>query len=231
MNFVRSLVLSLSMLLGMHATSAAFANSEPTAVRASLKLNLSHIECLADGRVLTHFVLLFNGSGRPGALSGTYSGGSFGPVSPSKYTGNVWHYNVYLPSGYIDIYSASVVASNGTPVQLHNPNEYAGSYCGNVNQCPVSVNATDVYCSSSPLGNPGAECGAFGLIPQGKDDNLSGLTFTATQNAYVAIVKSGNHGCGPGSSAYRIYVNVNRGQVLSTPVDQNISHVTYCACP
>ena len=57
------------------------------------------------------------------------------------------------------------------------------------------------------------------------------MTFPASQDAYVAIVKSGNHGCGPGNSAYRIYVNVQAGDVLSTPVDQNISHVTYCACP
>ncbi len=118
------------MTLGLQCFSAPMDRAQPMVARASLMLNLSHIECLADGRVLT-----------------------------------------------------------------------------------------------------GAECGAFGLIAQGKVDNLSGLSFRATPDAYVAIVKSGNHGCGLGSSAYRYYVNVSRGQLLSTPVDQNISHVTYCACP
>jgi len=196
-------------------------------------LNLSHIECTEDGQVLAHFVLLFAGKDEPGSLTGTYNGGSFGPVAPSKSSGNVWHYNVILPSGEIDIYSATTTTASGVVVSLHNPDEYAGTYqCGpDVDECPVKVDAQDVYCTDQPLGNPGAECAAFGLLPQGKDDNLSGLTFTATQDAYVAIVKSGTHGCGPGSSAYRIYVNVSAGDTLATPVDQGISHVTYCACP
>jgi hypothetical protein len=196
-------------------------------------LNLSHIECTADGNVLAHFVLLFAGSGTPGALSGTYNGGAFGPVSASKNTGNVWHYNVILPSGEIEILSASTTTSSGASVTLHNPGEYSGDYqCGAPPPvCSVSVAAQDVYCTDKPLGNPGDECAAFGLLPQGKDDNLSGLTFTATQSALLAIVKSGTHGCGPGNAAYRIYANVTKGDALSTPVDQGISHVTYCACP
>jgi hypothetical protein len=49
-------------------------------------------------------------------------------------------------------------------------------------------------------------------------------------DAYVALVKSGNHGCGEGASAYRIYVDVHAGDSLQTPADQDISHVTYCDC-
>jgi hypothetical protein len=197
------------------------------------KLNLSHIECTADGNVLAHFVLLFAGASQPGTLSGTYNGGSFGPTAASKTSGNVWHYNVILPAGTIDILSATTSTSDGTIVTLHNPGEYAGNYqCGKtVESCPVVVDAAAVYCTDKPLGNPGDECAAFGLLPQGKDDNLTGLTFLATQDAYVALVKSGNHGCGPGNSAYRVYVNVKTGDTLYTPVDQGISHVTYCACP
>ncbi|MCK6536093.1 MAG: hypothetical protein L6Q84_24260 [Polyangiaceae bacterium] len=207
-------------------------SSEARAAQAPM-LNLSHIECTDDGQVLAHFVLLFAGPAKPGPLTGTYSGGSFGPVEASKSSGNVWHYNVILPSGEIDIYSASATTASGQVVTLHNPGEYAGNYqCGpDVEECPVQVQPADVFCTDSPLTNPGAECAAFGLVPQGKDDNLSGLTFVATQDAYLAIVKSGTHGCEPGQSAYRIYVNVSAGDVLSTPVDQGISHVTYCACP
>ena len=198
----------------------------------SPQLNLSHIECTDQG-VLAHFVLLFAGSDQPGPLTGTYSGGSFGPIAPTKSTGNVWHYNVILPAGEIDILSATVTTASGVVVDLHNPSEYAGNYeCGDiVEQCPVVVEPQDLYCTSTPLGNPGEECGAFGLFPQGKDDGLTGVSFTATQDAYVAIVKSGSGGCAPGESAYRIYVNVSAGDTLFTPVDQDISHVTYCACP
>ena len=217
------------------ATFAVVESSFTSAQRVPVKqprLNLSHIECTEEGEVLAHFVLLFAGDQLPGELTGSYSGGTFGPVEPGKNSGNVWHYNVILPSGEIDIYEAKTTTSTGIPVELANPSEYAGDYeCGTVEECPIVVEPVDVYCTNKPLGNPGAECGAFGLLPQGKDDNLTGLTFNATQDAYVAIVKSGNHGCGPGYSAYRIYVNVFAGDALSTPRDQNISHVTYCACP
>jgi hypothetical protein len=197
------------------------------------KLNLSHIECTEDGDVLAHFVLLFAGSGQPGALTGTYNGGDFGPTEAEKNSGNVWHYNVILPSGEIDIYSATTTTSSGASASLHNPSEYAGDYqCGEIiEDCPVEVEAADLFCTDQPLGNPGEECGAFGLVPQGKDDNLSGLTFVATQDAYVALVKSGSRGCERGGSAYRVIVDVSEGDTLSTPVDQDISHVTYCACP
>jgi hypothetical protein len=204
-----------------------------SAATKNAKLNLSHIECTEDGQVLAHFVLLFAGTSQPGALSGTYSGGAFGPIAAAKTSGNVWHYNVLLPSGEIDILSATTTTASGQTVWLHNPSEYAGNYqCGIIiEECPVAVEAQDVYCTASPLGNPGAECANFGLLPQGKDDNLTGPSFVATQDAYVAIVKSGNEGCEPGESAYRIYVNVTDGDTLLTPVSQDISHVTYCACP
>ncbi len=196
-------------------------------------LNLSHIACAEDGTVTAHFVLLFAGTGTPGTLTGTYNGGSFS-AEPSKSSGNVWHYNVTLPSGEIEILSAQTTTSSGKVATLHNPGEYSGNYaCGPEEEtCPVVVAPADVYCTDQPLGNPGAECANFGLdYTGGKDDDLSGLTFSATQDAYVAIVKSGTAGCGPGESAYRIYVNVSAGDELATPVDQNISHVTYCTCP
>jgi hypothetical protein len=53
----------------------------------------------------------------------------------------------------------------------------------------------------------------------------------ATTDAYAAIVKSGNGGCDRGQSAYSVYVNVTEGDVLASPNGQDISHVTYCACP
>jgi hypothetical protein len=197
----------------------------------SPKLNLSHIECTDDGRVLAHFVLLFAGKNTPGELSGTWNGGTFGPVPSYKSSGNVWHYEVFLPAGFIDILSATVTTAGGVVVTLHNPSAYAGDYqCKDVPVCDVVVQPQDLLCLSSPLGNPGSECGYLGLVPSGKDDNLSGLTFGASMDAYVAIVKSGSGGCSPGESAYRIYVNVHEGDVLYTPAYQDISHVTYCDC-
>ncbi len=204
---------------------------------AAPKLNLSHIACTDDGTVVAHFVLLFAGSAQPAALNGTYDNDAdastaavaFGPVEATKSSGNVWHYNVFLPSGDINILSASV----GTTA-LHNPGEYAGDYqCGTPEEptCSVEVLPDDLLCLSTPLGNPGDECGYFGLLVAGKDDGLTGLTFTATIDAYVAIVKSGSGGCAPGESAYRVYTNVSAGDTLATPELQNISHVTYCACP
>jgi hypothetical protein len=226
--------------LGVFANACTAYNQgddlKPTEVRAAAKdspmLNLSHIECTADGHVNAHFVLLFAGSATPGAITGTYNGGSFGPVLADKSSGNVWHYNVPLPAGEIDILSATVVAK-GQVVTLHNPSEYAGDYeCGPEKpECSVAVAAQDLLCTDQPLKNPGSECGYFGLKPSGKDDGLTGLTHVASQNALLVIVKSGSGGCAPGQSAYRVYTNVHAGDVLSTPADQNISHVTYCECP
>jgi hypothetical protein len=204
--------------------------------KSAPKLNLSHIECQADGTVNAHFVLLFWGASQPPALNGTYNGGSFGPVEATKTTGNVWHYNVTLPAGYIEIYSATVGS-----VSLHNPGEYGGDYlCGPEGPvCSVPAVADDLLCLDSPLGKEGAECAYFGLLPIGKDDNLSGFHFNATMDAYLAIVKSGAAACSPGQTAYRIYTNVTEVPAtdLEPPVSEDgtaqgeISHITYCECP
>jgi hypothetical protein len=201
-------------------------------VAKSPKLNLSHIACTDDGDVLAHFVLLFAGNGEPSDLTGTYNGGDFGPAAPTKNSGNVWHYNVIFPSGELEILSAYAVTSLGAAATLHNPSEYSGDYqCGpETPQCPIVVEPADLLCIDQPLGNPGAECGYFDLVPAGKDDGLCGLSFVATQDAYVAIVKSGSGGCEKGQ-AYRVYVDVSAGDILETPTYQDISHVTYCDCP
>jgi hypothetical protein len=218
------------------------------------KLNLSHIQCSEGGGVLAHFVLLFAGGDVPGKLTGVASSGSFGPTAPEKHSGNVWHYNVTLSSGEIEIQSATVTTAAGVIVALHNPGEYTGNYqCGALENppaegggdppdgggedppaedesCPVAVAAQDVFCGE-PFGNPGEECGAFGLLVLGKDDGLSGTSVVARQNADVALVKSGSNGCEDGQTSYRVHVGVQAGDTLSTPFDQSISHVTYCACP
>lgn len=197
------------------------------------QLNLSHVECTEDGDVWAHFVLLHAGAETPGDLSGTYNGGAFGPIAQAKHTGNVWHYDAFFASGEVDILSATVTTADGTQVTLHNPSEYAGEYlCGEPDDACPPVESSALLCLDAPLGNPEAECDYFGLLAQGKDDELGGTTFEATQDAYVAIVKSGIGDCEPGQVAYSIYVDVSAGDPLSTPTGgQEISHVTYCACP
>ena len=71
----------------------------------------------------------------------------------------------------------------------------------------------------------------MGTVVLGKDDDLSGLSFTATTDAYVAIVASGRGACGRHTRSASIYVDVSEGDVLHPPGGQGISHVTYCACP
>jgi hypothetical protein len=123
-------------------------------------------------------------------LTGTYNDGSatlpFGPIAATKNSGNVWHYNVLLPVGFINILSATTTTSSGASVILHSPEEYGGDYqCGEQTpECAIVVQE-GLVCHT-PYGNEGAECGAFGLLPIGKDDGLTGLTFAATMNAYVA---------------------------------------------
>jgi hypothetical protein len=208
-------------------------NTAAYAAKAAPKLNLSHIACTEEGDVLAHFVLLFAGSGTPGNLSGVMGGDAFGPVAPGPNTGNVWHYNVTFPAGAIDITSATTTTSSGATVTLHNPSEYSGDYeCGNeIEECPVEVPAQDVLCVANPFGSPDDECAALGLALIGKDDNLTGLTHTATVDAYAVLIKSGTHGCENGDAAYRVTIDVQAGDTLNTPADQDISHVTYCACP
>jgi hypothetical protein len=210
---------------------------DPMAKKSSPQLNLSHIECLDDGTVNAHFVLLFAGDAYPGTLSGTYLDDgvltSFGPIEPTKTTGNVWHYNVSLTSGAIDIVSASVGSTT-----LHNPGEYAGNYfCGEDDpQCPVTVEAHS-FCK--PVGgkkgtSPATECGWLGLEYTSAKDESGGSI--ASETAYVAIVKGGSNGqdgvCAQGESSYNVYVNVVAGETeLATGNGSGISHVTYCKCP
>ncbi len=208
----------------------------------AVQLNLSHIECTDDGMVNAHFVLLFYGSGNPGGLTGTYQDDlgnvfSFEDPTPDKNTGNVWHYNVTLPEGYIDITSAS---AGGTT--LHNPSAYAADFeCGTTHDvCRVEVASQSPYCTDQPLGNPKAECDAFGLDVLAKWERPAngnwGTSYPSPIDALLAIVKTGTGGCGPGQSSYAVYANVQEGDILATPVygegqQQAISHITFCACP
>ena len=220
------------------SASVAQATGSQDARPSTPKLNLSHIECVVGG-VGVHFVLLNVASGvTPGSLTGTYNGGNFGPVAPTKNTGNVWHYDVILPAGTINILSATVQVG-GQTIQLHNPGDYAGEYnCPPGDQC-LTFTLPDEYkgalvCLDKPLGSPGAECGLFGLAPQGEGDPGGAAEQTATQNAALAIVKDGTVGCGGGAQAYRFYEDVQVGDTLQQPGypdGGNISHVTYCACP
>jgi hypothetical protein len=87
-----------------------------------LILNLSHIRCV-EGVVEIHFVLLNVPEGiTPGNLTYIY-----GIISPTKESGNVWHYSDYKSEGYYNVESASVDV-DGTTVYLHNPGEYSGDY-------------------------------------------------------------------------------------------------------
>jgi hypothetical protein len=205
-------------------------NLETLAKRTAPQLNLSHIACADDGTVTAHFVLLFWGSSTPPDLTGTSNQGPF-TASASKNSGNVWHYNVTLSAGEIEILSASVGG-----VTLHNPGEYSGNYaCGPTNpECPVQVTAGQFCADPSTLGNPGNECAYLGLAwTEGKDDNLTGPSFTVTESAYVAIVKGGNGGtCPIGQASYNVYTNVTAWQTsVNTGNGTDVSHVTYCACP
>ncbi len=110
---------------------------------------------------------------------------------------------------------------------------YSGDYssCGTpVCTAPEGLTAGP-FCVANPLGSPGAECGAFGLLPVGKDEPTTSTTsWVATENAAIALVKSGTGGCGGGAQAYNLYLNVKVGDTLSSPSTQAISHVTYCTC-
>lgn len=72
------------------------------------------------------------------------------------------------------------------------------------------------------LGNPRNECAYFGLVPIGKDDGLSGLTYEASMDADLALVKAG--------TCYKVFVGVSAGDVVASPDNKGISHVTYCGC-
>jgi hypothetical protein len=99
-------------------------------------LNLSHIACV-DGKVEIHFVLLNIPDGlTPGTLTYTY-----GSISPSKHTGNVWHYFDYKPDGFYNVTSASV-SVGGTIVSLHNPGTDSGTYNCSPTNTPVTPTKT-----------------------------------------------------------------------------------------
>jgi hypothetical protein len=103
------------------------------------------------------------------------------------------------------------------------------SSTGDGGACQVVV-VEDLSACIEP-GNPRTECGDLGLVTIGKDDDLNGLSFTATMDAYVAIVASGRGECARGTRSASIYVDVSEGDVLHPPGGQGISHVTYCGCP
>jgi hypothetical protein len=202
----------------------------PNAKKSSPQLNLSHIECLEDGTVNAHFVLLHYTGGNPGPITGASNQGPFSAPA-GKNTGNVWHYNVSLSAGAIEILSATAAGTS-----LHNPGEYSGNYfCGGDDpECPVTVQEGNFCANPSDLGNPGAECAYLGLDWTSAKDETGGST--ATETAYVAIVKGGSNGpdgvCAQGETSYNVYVNVVDGQTaLETGNGSDISHVTYCKCP
>jgi hypothetical protein len=252
-SFVTVGIVGLSSLVAACSASTEDATVQPAPAsidpvaknggNKAVQLNLSHIECTPEGTVNAHFVLLFFGAQNPGSISGTYFDGTsvqaFPTTIPTKTTGNVWHYNVTLPAGYVDILTAS--AGGAT---LHNPGEYAGNYangCTPPPVCEVQVEDIPLYCTSQPLGNEDAECDAFGLDPFAKYE-IGGnvVATTAHTSALLAIVKTGSGGCGPGQTAYQIFANVSANDTLSTPtyLDENgvpkqqaISHITYCQCP
>jgi hypothetical protein len=192
------------------------------------QLNLSHIECV-DGAVEVHFVLLFAADADPGDLTYINNGQIYTiPRGPS--TGNVWHYtHSGLPDGDYDVTSASVTLADGTVVTLHNPGDYSGTYdCAS---CPLPDPEPLVCLAPRDLGSPAAECGYFGLVPLGKDDDLSGSTWIASMGADLSIVKDGRGPCPKGTVAYRTYTDVQSGDLLEQPAGAgDISHVTYCGC-
>ncbi len=125
--FLKLALVPLMLALLAFAVSPTFANGQ------SLQLNLSHIECTDEG-VEVHFLLLNVPDGiTPGTLTYTY-----GTIEPGAHTGNVWHYTDYLPDGYYNITSASVVV-DGQTVQLHNPGVYSGEYNCSPDEASVDV--------------------------------------------------------------------------------------------
>jgi hypothetical protein len=228
-------------IAGCGGGSGVTGSSDAVKVNNPPKLLLSHIECADDGTVDVHFVLLFAGTQPPGTLTGTYNGGSFGPTAANKLSGNVWHYDVFLPSGDIDILDAVTTTAAGVTVSLFNPDVYTDTYACGAPVCDVSGEVTPgLLCTDQPLGNETAECAYFGLVQIAKDIPTSeSPSFTSTLNAPLALVKTGSGACGGGDASYEVYVNVVAGDVLYTPEytgpngnlkRQAVSHVTYCTC-
>ena len=121
----------------------------PTApTEENYQLNLSHIACV-EGKVEIHFVLLNVPDGvTPGSVSYTY-----GSISPTKNTGNVWHYFDYKPDGYYNVTGASVDV-DGTTVSLHNPGTDSGTYnCGTGEQ-PTPTKTLTKTPTNTPSNTP-----------------------------------------------------------------------------
>lgn len=207
-------------------TEADLAESQEAAkVKASAKLNLSHIEC-GDGVVRAHFVLLFAGSANPGPLTVTLNGQELPAVPTERNTGNVWHYWVTFPTGVIESVEASVGETS-----LHNGAEFVGDWSCDGGACVLDEELAGSFCPGAPLTNPTAECAYFGLVNVGKDaTGFSGTTASATMSAPLALVKAAN--------CYNVILGVSSGDALASPPGagpqgqtQDISHITYCDCP
>ena len=207
---------------------------------SAYQLNLSHIECVEGGKVEVHFVLLHVPDGKvPGLLSWSNNGVPQPPVGNSGRTGNVWHFHILVDPGTFNVTSASVTV-DGVVVTLHNPGAYAGEYLCTPNVCATELTIPEGWangqltCLSRPLGSESAECGLFGLAPDGKDAGNGGQSQTTSKSALLAIVKDGSVGCDGGAQAYTMYSPVSAGQTVFQPGFPNgggISHITYCKCP
>lgn len=151
----------------------------------------------------------------------TNESGWFGVGVPDALTSA----DVYLLYGGNMTVSYSVAIQPGVPI---GPFQLPADWCAPPPPpppgCPELSQLTEgTFCTK--LTDPISECAYLGLEPMGKDDGLSGRTFTSTMNADAALVKAG--GC------YNLFVGVAVGDVLSAPPEYNkgISHVTYCSCP
>lgn len=170
-------ILGVAFLVSAMVLSFAVIPVGAAPISGDLQLNLSHIACV-NGQVEIHFVLLNVPDGVvPGTLTYTY-----GTLSPTGHTGNVWSYLDYKPSGYYDISSASVDV-NGTTVTLHNPDAYAGTY-----NCAPTSTATSTFVPTAtftptttftPTSMPSSTATATAISTQGPSETPT-ATFTAT---------------------------------------------------
>lgn len=204
---------------------------------SAYQLNLSHIECVEGGQVEIHFVLLHVPDGiTPGSLTWSNNNVAQAPVAPTRRTGNVWHYNILVAPGTYNVTSASVLV-NGVTVNLHNPGAYAGQYlcgpttCTGPPQIPSGWAAEGaVTCRVTAVETPSAECGLFGLAPDGRDTGNGTSSQAASKDAVLAVVRDGPCDLPPGAFRYTYFTPVTQGEILNLP-GSPISHITYCQCP
>jgi len=253
MNRVRYFVSSLAILalasvaVSSACNSAVVAPTSPATGSTEIKpggtaayqLNLSHIECVEGGKVEVHFVLLHVPNPKVPSQLSWYNNGVLQPlVTTSGKTGNVWHFSVLTNPGAFNVTAASVIV-DGVVVSVHNAGAYTGLYNCTPNVCAALVTPqgwgnNQLTCLASPLGSPSAECGLFGLAPDGGDAGSGAQTQTTSKAAILAIVKDGSVGCGPGNQSYTMVSPVAAGQTVFQPGYPNgggISHVTFCKCP